>query len=175
MTNLQEFERIVEQYSNQLYQYCYRKLNYNKFLADEAFNDILKVLADKWDTLDLSGNIRAYIYRVADNCIKHNLREYKNYYKNNLSYDELNENRAFSEPAKFDEYFEEKYLSEKESIETIKNTLPPELQPIFYHRFIEKRTLNEIVEMTGIPYSSLRLRVSKTEKLVREEIKKLFS
>lgn len=74
MFDIHEFEKIAVKYRKPLFKYCYYRLHNDTTLAEETVNDIFLVLYRKWDELDLNGNIRAYLYRVADNCIKHKVR-----------------------------------------------------------------------------------------------------
>ncbi len=175
MVDNNEFTCIVKKYRKSLFKYCYYRLSENKTLTEETVDDIIHVLYRKWDTLDRGSNIRAYLYRVADNCIKHNLENYNRYYNHNESLEEIAENNRFGCVGQYDDYFKDDESSEDEYIEKIKAALPDEYTEIFIYRYIEKKTLMEISELTRIPYSSLRLRIVKIEKLIRDEIKKIFN
>lgn len=175
MVDNNEFTCIVKKYRKSLFKYCYYRLSENKTLTEETIDDIIHVLYRKWDTLDRGSNIRAYLYRVADNCIKHNLENYNRYYNHNESLEEIAENNRFGCVGQYDDYFKDDESSEEEYIERIKAALPDEYTEIFIYRYIEKKTLMEISELTRIPYSSLRLRIVKIEKLIRDEIKKIFN
>lgn len=175
MVDNNEYMRIVIEYRKPLFKYCYYRLMHNKTLAEETMDDILHVLYKKWDTIDLGGNVRAYLYRVADNCIKHNLEKYNRYYKHNESLEEAIENNRLDYIHQYDDYFNGDELTDERYIEQITQILPEEYSEIFTYRFIEKKTLIEISALTGIPYSSLRLRISKIERMVKDEIKKIFN
>lgn len=174
MVDNNEYMRIVKKYRKPLFKYCYYRLMENKTLTEETIDDIIHILYQKWDTLDLNGNIRAYLYRVADNCIKHNLENYNRYYQHNESLEEAIDNNRFDYVEQYDDYFLDDETPEDVYIEKIKQALPDEYKEIFTYRYIEKKTLMETSELTGIPYSSLRLRISKIEKLIRDEVKRLF-
>ena len=60
MVDINQFEKIVKLYRKPLLKYCYYRLSQNLTLTEETLDDILYVLYQKWDTLDLNGNIRAY-------------------------------------------------------------------------------------------------------------------
>lgn len=173
MVNNNEYMRIINQYKKSLFKYCYYRLENNITLAEETLNDVFHILYQKWDTLDLNGNIRAYLYRVADNCIKRNLEKHRRYYRYNESLEEVIENNKLNHLHQYDEYFIDE-LSDENNLERIKNALPEEYREIFIYRYIEKKTLIEMSELIGIPYSSLRLRIGKIEKMIRDEIKKIF-
>lgn len=174
MVDNNEYMRIVKKYCKPLFKYCYYRLMENKTLTEETIDDIIHILYQKWDTLDLNGNIRAYLYRVADNCIKHNLENYNRYYQHNESLEEAIDNNRFDYVEQYDDYFLNDETPEDVYIEKIKQALPDEYKEIFTYRYIEKKTLMETSKLTGIPYSSLRLRISKIEKLIRDEVKRLF-
>ena len=175
MFNSEDFERITYKYIKSLYKYCYYKLYYNKMLTDETVNDIFRVLFLKWDTLNINDNIKAYLYRVADNCIKQTLKKHNYYYAHFESLDGLTEDKIFSDNLYYsDEYFQDD-ITNDEYIESIKSILSDEYNLLFTYRFIEHKTINEISALTGIPYSSVRLRLLKIESIVRDEIKKIFN
>ena len=174
MVDNNEFMRILQTYSTPIFKYCYFRLLQNKALTEETVNDIFSVLYQKWDSLDF-GNIRAYLYRVADNCIKHNLSNYNRYYQHIESLEEAVENNKLNFAEQYDEYFTDDETPEEVYIEKIKQALPDEYREIFTYRYIEKKTLMETSELTGIPYSSVRLRLIKIEKIVRDEVNKIFN
>ncbi len=174
MVDKNQYEKIVKLYRKPLFKYCYYRLSQNLTLTEETLDDILYVLYQKWDTLDLNGNIRAYLYRVADRCIMHNLNTYNRYYTHNESFEEAVENNKLDYMKQYDDYFNNDEMNELRYLEKIQDNMPNEYKQIFVYRYIEKKTLVETSELTGIPYSSLRLRIDKIEKIIRVEVKKIF-
>lgn len=166
-----EYERIVDEYGLAVYRYCLYKLQ-DEDLAQDTMADVLDILFRKWDKLDRGENIRAYLYRVADQCIKHNLSKYYQYYSRHKPITTLDPNLLHG--ACFDEYFKEEDIPEEEYMIRIRDSLPEKYRQLFTYRYIEKRTLVGIVELTGVPYSTLRGRFDMIEKLVRKEIKKIL-
>lgn len=175
MVNDDEYMNIVNQYRKPLFQYCFYRLMNNRTLTQETLDDIFYVLYKKWDSLDLNGNIRAYLYRVADNCIKHNLTLFNRYYDNNESLEEAVESRKFNRGYYLDDYFDDPAFDETVYFEKIKQLLPEEFRQIFVYRYMEKRTLTEISILIGIPYSSLRSRIAKIDDVIRDVIKNIFN
>ncbi|MBR6534633.1 MAG: sigma-70 family RNA polymerase sigma factor [Clostridia bacterium] len=163
------FEKIFSKYSEQLYKYCYLKLS-NKELSEEVVNDVFKILYIKWNTIDTETDVRPYLYRIADNCIKTAMRREKKYYDNNQSIDQAYEEGGLNRAVSYDEYF---YISIEEYYERIQSHLTDEYRQLFVYRFIEKMTIERISETTGIPYSSVRLRLRKLKKRIRMEIRKI--
>lgn len=175
MVNNNEYILIVEKYRKPLFKYCYYRLMGNITLVEETLDDIFNLLYKKWDKLDLNDNIRAYLYRVADNYIKYNLKKYNKYYKHHESLEEAMENNRFEYACHVDSYFQGDEMPEEKHIERIIQALPEKYRNIFVYRYVEKKTLMEISELIGLPYSTLRLHLKKIEAIVRDEIKKIFN
>lgn len=175
MVDINEYERIVRQYRKALFRYCYYRLNEDINLTEETFDDIIHVLYKKWDSLDFQRDIRSWLFSVADIEIKQALRRYKRYYTYNLSLDESLENGDLSHIECYDEYFKDDTMQTEEYVDIIKEKLPDDFKDIFNYRYIEKKTLTETSELTGIPYSTLRLRLAKLEKTVKNYISKIFN
>lgn len=163
------FEKIFNEYADALYKYCYLKLS-SKELSEEVVNDTFKVLYIKWDTVDTDADVRPYLYRIADNCIRSALRRENKYYDNNQPLQQAYEDGQLDRAVSYDEYF---YVSTEEYYEIIQNELPDEYKKLFVYRFVQKMTIENISETTGVPYSSVRLRLRKLKKLIRKEIKKI--
>lgn len=172
MADHAEYTRVMERYRAALYRYCYYRLKEDTLLTDPVVNEILTIAYRQWDTLDKE-HIRAYLYRVADNCIKHAWKEYKEYHDRHTSWEEEIETHGFENEKHYDQYFKDETDVEV-YMQQIRDRLPEDYQLIYEYRFIQKKTINEMVELTGIPYSSLRLRLDRIEQLVRREVKWIF-
>lgn len=165
----QVFEEIVKNCTPPLYRYCSYRLSYNHQLTEEAVNDIWRILFVKWDSLDINENIMGYLYRVADNCIKQAKERDFKYYSHHSSYDRELHEGTITEPYYFDDYFHDQN-SEEEFISDMVESLSDEYKSIFIYRYIEKRTITEIAEITHLPYSSVRIRLKKIEAYVKREV-----
>ena len=66
MVDITEYERVVREYRAPLFKYCFYRLRDNLELTEETVDDVLHVLYRKWDIIDPDGNVRAWLYRVAD-------------------------------------------------------------------------------------------------------------
>lgn len=174
MVDINEYERIVSESHARLFKYCYYRLGKNAELTEETLNDIFHVLYKKWHTLDFDGNLMGWLYHVADLEVKQHLRKYNAYYFHNESLDTAITEHKIDELAYIDEYFSPDDINEEEYFEEITKSLPEEYKTIFRYRFIEKHTIIETSAYVGIPYSSLRLRIDKIEKIVRQKVKALF-
>lgn len=173
MDDIIQFEDLIEKYGFRLYKYCYFKTSYNKELAEECLNDIFEVIFKKWDSLIVADNITAYLYRVADNCIKHNISKGLQYYYHNESLDQIKEYNL-NNLIHYDNYFDDD-IEQSNVINVIMERLPEKYRQIFKYRFVEKKTLMQTSKLLGIPYSSLRLREAKIKSLVRDIVKNMYN
>ena len=167
-----EYERIVREYAKALYRYCLAR-THDKELAEETLNDVFEVLFVKWDSLNVGDNIRAYLYRVADNCIKHNLQKKKRYYEKTESFVELVEKGILTDKYVEDDYFGSPDMTESR-ITQIHEALDEESKLLFKYRYIEKLTLNEVSQKLGVPYSTLRYRLFKLEEQIKNIVSNFF-
>lgn len=175
MDDIQTFEENVEKIQSAIYMYCFKKLNKNKYMTDEAVSLTLNVLYKKWNTLDKNGNIKAYAYRVADNCILQVKESSDRYYSHNESLEAIAVNGSDEGFVCTDRYFCEDDGGTDQYIERITAMLPSEYTQLFVYRYIEKCSIKEIMGLTGLRYSSLRLRLLKIESIIKTEIKKIFN
>lgn len=169
MFDVKEFEAIVMQHSKPLHRYCYLKLSCDKELCEETVNDIFRILYTKWDALYKGENIKAYLYRTADLCIKNAKRKKSRYYSRNLSLEEKFEQGDLDLAVYNDEYFTQS--EEKEKISEITKDLSKKEKELFILRYIEKKTLNEIADITRTPYSTVRLRLERIEAKLKKQSK----
>ena len=60
---------IIEKYYQSIYNYCYSKLNFNHAGAEDCAQEVFFTLVKKQKKLNLSDNIKLWLYRTADNVI----------------------------------------------------------------------------------------------------------
>lgn len=70
---------IAERYYQQIYRYCYAKLNYDTNAAQDCAQNVFLVLVQKKNRLRLDGNIRVWLYKTADRVIRNYWRKEKRY------------------------------------------------------------------------------------------------
>lgn len=71
------FDEIAETYYKSIFRYCCVKLN-DEHSAKDCTQEVFMILYRKIGKLTLSENIRAWLYRTADNVIRNYLRKNKN-------------------------------------------------------------------------------------------------
>lgn len=62
--------KIVEEYYQIIYNYCYSNLNFNHSSAEDCTQEVFFTLLKKQKKLKLSKNIKLWLYRTADNVLK---------------------------------------------------------------------------------------------------------
>lgn len=85
------YKDIANKYYKELFNYCYIRLGYHKENAEECTQEVFITLLLKWNNLSSLENIRAWLYRTADNVIKNHNRK-SNRHKNKLSTVDVGEN-----------------------------------------------------------------------------------
>ena len=162
MIEREELERLIAASAAPLYRYCLFKLGGNEALAEQTLSDVWLVLLKKQKSLRGGRDMRAFLYRTADRCAKHNLDAAKRQNINIAPLEEwCGEGRASS-----DDYFRDE-RSEEEIARSLGEKISPELKEIFRMRFIEKMDLDEVAAAAGLPYSTVRYRVEQIRREVR--------
>ena len=70
------YEEITRRYYQAIYNYCQVRLK-DEYAAEDCTQDVFLLLYRKMNKLKLSENIRAWLYRTADNVIKNHRRKIK--------------------------------------------------------------------------------------------------
>lgn len=65
---------IIEKYYAQIYRYCYVRLNHNEPAAKDCTQEIFLIMLEKQRRLNLSGNMRVWLYKTADRVMKNYIR-----------------------------------------------------------------------------------------------------
>lgn len=172
MNNNKDFEKIILKIQPRIYRYCLIRLK-DTYLADEAWQKFMIVINNKWSDLEVGKYFKSYCIKVANNCIKQVIENNERFYSRHESLDAMTVSAIFSKGSVEDTYFDD--CDDEKYIEQIINGLSQEERQLFVYRFVEKKTFNEISELTGIPYSTVRYRLNKIEEMIKTEIKKFFN
>lgn len=79
---------IAEQYYQAIYRYCYGKLHFHTEAAQDCTQEVFLILIQKKERLDLSGNMKTWLYKTADHVIRNYQRKEKKY-QNSIPIDEI--------------------------------------------------------------------------------------
>lgn len=163
------YNDTYKKYYNLIYKFCLSKLYNDQYNAEEATAETFIVLYKKWNVMP-KDNILNWLYKTAGFCIKVIKKKYSDEHKTVISLDLYQDNLFADIPESIDINPESVYQIKL----MIKNELDIDYQMLFQYRYIDNKTLNDIVSLTGIPYSTLRYRQKETERLSKLILKKLL-
>lgn len=165
MSDEYENTYFFNKYYKKILKYCFSRLHCDHQAAEEAASDAIRIFIEKKDMLDKTGNIDAWLYRTADNCVKRKKKEIANYNSHIVLLDDMSVIDSTSVS------FEEELLGEETSIETIEDNmiscLPEDLKLIFEYRYVKDKTLLEISRETGIPYSTVWNKIRRIKEILK--------
>ncbi len=75
MIDDKECEELIKLYYKEIYNYCLAKLNFSSHSAEDCTQEVFVAFFKKHKNLDLTENIRLWLYRTADLVIKSWLRK----------------------------------------------------------------------------------------------------
>lgn len=168
-----QFEDLYKKFYAPVYKYCLVRLSFDRDSAADAADNVFMTLYEKRDGIDPGERIGMWLYRAADNYIKKAYLKAKRYYSmidGEIDPDDPEDSELFSS---WDRYFENE-TPEEDMIKKVGESVPEEYRELFRLRYVEKKTLNEIAERLGVPYSTLRRRISKMDLEIRREIHKML-
>ena len=167
------FEDLYRKYYAPVYKYCLVRLSFDRDQAADAADNVFMTLYEKRDRVDPGERIGMWLYRAADNYIK------KEYLKNKRYYAMIDDSIDPGDPENeglapaFDRYFRDD-TPEEDMIRKVGESIPEEYRELFSLRYVEKKTLEEMVKQLGVPYSTLRRRMAKTDLEVRRAVRDLL-
>ena len=171
MINKEELNKLVEDNIKDLYKYCLERSGGDEDIAEKAVSDVFLSLSEKRKKLRAGPRFKAYLYRTADNRLKRLFSERAETAKRELPLEALNYIDGEGNAA-VDSYFKDE-RDDAELLSSAAKLLPEKLSTLFRLRFIEKKSYREISEETGIPASTVRLRVMKAAKLTEKNIERI--
>jgi len=164
-------EYLVRKYGAELYRYCLYGVGGDRKMAEDVLGEVWLVVVRKAAKLRFGKDIKTYLLRVADNCIKRAKKADAEKRCHERSLEEWAE-RSGDKLAEYDEYFSDP-RGDDELLEALATRFSEEDRSLFVMRFIEKKTYAEISEKTGTPISTVAFRISKMKEYAKTIINKL--
>lgn len=174
--NNNEKQLFIENLYKSYYDKVYIKINsmcFSKNLHDieDCVSQTFLVALKNYDTLKVHPNPKAYLLKTASNITNNFNRTYS---KNILKRKNIDD---ISIPS-IEEHVENTIIDQKiknESIYTkIMSSLNKEQQQLYFLRFIENMSYEDISELLGTSNSTIRMRVSRLKLCVINEIEKIL-
>ena len=157
--NNQVFEKVFHDHYNFLVRFA------NRILADiEASEDVVQSvfinLWEKSESIELKKSLKSYLYKAVKNCCLNRLRALKLRDKHELLYLEAILNAD-----------DENLLDDAGIINDIKlalSKLPHQMYQVFYKKYFQELTVDEIAQELSISPSTVRVHLHKGRQSIRE-------
>ena len=173
MFDPERFEELYREYYARILVFCLTLLHGDRDGAAEAADEAFVTLFRKWDSLVVDGKIGSWLYRTAGNKVKAVIKDRaRTLGKVDLVGDGADFERSL-ELSESDVYFKNE-IPEDEGVKRVVQALPDEYRDLFLLRFSEKRTLGEISESTGLPYSTLRRKIARMTLAVKGIVREMY-
>lgn len=163
-----ELEKISKEYYLPVYKYCNVKLGAEKSYSDDITDEIFALLCEKWDSLRKE-NVKAWIYRTADNIIKEFLRKHRKQLEEFAYIEDLDDFTV--NKLTYDQDFES---INNDDIETYRGEILSDLsddeRELFDAVFVKKLPHKEICEQFSLSKENLKKRLYRLRKKLTESV-----
>ena len=160
----QAYAHIINKYKNQLYATILRMTKHPQDAQDLVQDAFIKVYRNL-DKYDASGSFSSWLYRVA---INHCMDEFRKKSHSTVQV-EIDETKVVNR-----EHPEVVFLKKEKSrqLERLISTLPEDERLIILLRYINEISYEEIGEMMDVPLSTVRNKLHRAKKKMRETVKR---
>ena len=166
--NKDAFPKYIEAYGRDVYSFC-RYLTRESFDADDLYQQTFLVAFEK-NELDESLNPKSYLITIAANLWKNKKRKQRiREKKANIIFLEDNN---FGEPSDDSPDALELVIKdeEAEAVRGLVQRLPDKLRIVLLMYYTEEMKLEEISEALSIPLGTVKSRMNKAKKLIKERL-----
>lgn len=174
--NHEEFSRVVETYSNNIYRLAIKMLN-NQLDAEDVLQETFIKAFRGLKSFDGRSKISTWLFRIATNEALMILRRKQ---PNFLSIDEpIDTEEGEQEPIQIIDWCclpENEFLSDetRERLNAAVQTLPETLRVVFLLRDISDLSTHEVAEVLGLTDTAVKTRLSRARLRLREELSSYF-
>jgi len=163
-----ELEKVSEENYILIYKYCKSRLNASESDSYDITNDVFLLLCEKWDHLE-KDNIKAWLYRTADNRLMEFSRKNRKTMNEFTYIDDLDDFTINN--LSYEQNFN--YMSDddiEKNKDEILNELPGKDRKLFEMVFIEKLPYETICKELSISKDNLRTRVYRLRQKINEAV-----
>lgn len=139
-----EFTQLYEEYTEEIYRYCYIRLRPNSQIAEDCTHNAFLALFEKLKNGTVVENPRAFLYKTANNFVLKAYRNNEKYRAREMPFDECDRTPK-NEQYVIDSDIDYDILSRQ-----IMSILSPDEQKLFMMKFVEGLTLAQIKESLNI-------------------------
>lgn len=169
--NARQLEIITEQYYDEIYKYCRRRVDTDDVAFDITQNVFL-ALSERFASIDIA-KVRKWLYETAKNKIADHYRELqkKKDMMTDVPVQELDEEQHHLHYDPFN------HMDDEEVERTAKNivrNLEPQDRELYLDRYAKRMDYRELVQKHGISEQNLRKRVSRLHSKIKNMIRGLL-
>jgi RNA polymerase sigma-70 factor (ECF subfamily) len=166
--NLEDiFRDTANQNYNSIYKYCYFHLFYNKELAEECTQEVFTTLYVSLNKLTNYDNLRAWLYRTADNYVFRYVKKVSIESKHQISYDSEDSFDIIDTTQEFETILD-KEINEEEFVIKIFDSFSVSENQIYQLYFREKKSLNQISSILNISETTVTTRIYRLKNKVKK-------
>lgn len=153
-------------YYAEIYRFCLSYMTRDRASVEDCVQDTFVVLYNKLLKGEEIVNVRAYLYKTAENVIHAKIRELKKH----TEYVNIEEiinlpslNEEMTEKLSFEEYYRQ-----------ISDALPDKEAELFRLRYIEDLSIESVAELMGMTFSATGTRLHRLKKKIAVIIKEIM-
>ena len=170
MIDPEVYEELYRKYYGRLFKYCLFKIGGDEDAAAGAVDETFFILWKKRDHIKIGEGVATWLYKTVDNCVKKAITKKAKY---TCGIDGGDESDRIAALAESDVYFRSD-APDEDGVDKVSDALPEEYRELFRMRFMEKMTLFDVSEATGLPYSTLRRRIARMTLIIREIVGDMY-
>jgi RNA polymerase sigma-70 factor (ECF subfamily) len=170
--NNQAFEELMKKYETRIYNYIYRMVR-NPEVATELSQDFFLKIFRMLSTYNFLYKFSTWSYRICYNLVIDHLR--KERMKTSSMENELIRHRVVKEQTRGAKSDAVKVLEKEElraGVWEAVERIPPKYRELILLRYVGDKKYHEIAEISDLPLGTIKNRIFKAKKLLRQEIKK---
>jgi len=164
-----QFEEFVRAYYKDILKYCRFHLNSDQYAAEECTQEVFLTFYSKINTLKNFNNVRAYLFRIADNHINTYIRTATKG-KDVISYS-LDDNMGIDNvQLSYEEKFDtiEDNMNVPETMNVVLGQLTDKELKLYNTVFRRKEQLNQIAEKENVSKSAIKMRIQRIKAKIRK-------
>lgn len=165
-------ENLYKTYYDKVYikinSMCFSK---NPHDIEDCVSQTFLVALKKYDILKIHPNPKAYLLKTASNIVNNFNTTYS---RNILKQQDINDISIPSMEERVENDIIEQKIINQEIYTKIMNNLNKEQQQLYFLRFVENMSYENIAELFGVSNSTIRMRISRLKLCIINEIQKIL-
>ncbi|HEX3037915.1 MAG TPA: sigma-70 family RNA polymerase sigma factor [Oscillospiraceae bacterium] len=170
----QQYEAFYKEYFNKILAYCNVKLRFDQVSAEDCAQRVFETLYEKMKDFYSMENVRAWLYRTADNYIKKRYREWSKenetiHYQHIV---EMEDSIDFSEMPNYDDLVSQVQIEEYK--EKVISGLSKSNKELYQLRFVHKSSYKDLALQYETSENTMRQRVFSLKREIVKQVMNCF-